>query len=208
MIVLGSGHTLQGEINGAEKIRPSFTKLHCKEVWPSDRVLTCEKCHVVIMAPCVEWRFSRVCCFSLCPRTWRFNWGNIVILSYVALAVAQPSLSNLVCIALSKERRPWGEMRGALLQILGILCLFIKYLHCLQGNIELRRTTNSECFCLKYSYLERESDTLGGLWEMDINIKLLTNIITGGWCQTHTNTNENFISERNSEEFLISCGRK
>ena len=109
MIVLGSGHTFQGEINGAEKIRPSFTKLHCKEVWPSDWVLTCEKCHVVIMAPCVEWRFSRVCCFSLCPRTWRFNWGNIVILSCVAPAVAQPSLSNLVCIALSKERTDEGE---------------------------------------------------------------------------------------------------
>ena len=52
-----------------------------------------------------------------------------------------------------------------------------------------------------------KTDTLGGLTGkclyINIKLKLLTNIITGGWCQSNTNTNESFISERNSEEFLI-----
>ena len=83
-------------------------------------------------------------------------------------------------------------MRGALLQILGILCLFIKYLHCLQGNLELNTITNRECFSFKYSHLERVIRSADSE-KMYRNIyKLLTNIITGGWCQTHTNTNENF----------------
>ena len=43
---------------------------------------------------------------------------------------------------------------------------------------------------------------------MDINIKLLTNIITGGGAKLIPIPMRIFISERNSEEFLINSGRK